>query len=293
MIQPIGASERERNGPGSVEGRGLRPGPGVEAMMNSFDAPRERPAPRRRRDCHACRRGLASSRAASGAGRRHHERRDAASAAGTTRKIDRARASKTCHGWAPRNSRPRAHLARTPCSACAPGTVDGVQGLLRNAGRRQDRDRRRHQEGVPPARAEVPPGRQQGAGCGRTHVGDQRGEHRPVRSGEARRLRRARTSAAGPGLPSAARLGRGLRVLRRRVRAGRGRVQRLLRQSVRPRGARAPRRRCRVDARRRPSRQGRDRPGRRVSRGHAGGDAALGAPRRTAATSSPRSARST
>jgi hypothetical protein len=47
MIQPIGASERERNGPGSVEGRGLRPGPGVEAMMNSFEVPRERTAPRK------------------------------------------------------------------------------------------------------------------------------------------------------------------------------------------------------------------------------------------------------
>ena len=142
------------------------------------------------------------------------------------------------------------------------------------------RDRRRHQEGVPPARAQVPPGRQQGAGCGRTHVGDQRGEHRPVRSREARRLRRARSSRAGPGLPSAARLGRGLRVLRRRVRGGRGRVQRLLRQPVRPRGARATRRRCRVDARRRPPREGRDRPGRRVSRGNAVGHAALGPPRR-------------
>src|SRR5512137_1807282 len=58
MIQPIGASERERKGPGAVEGLGLRPRPAGAAMMASVEFGGSG-APVQYRDCHASRRRTA------------------------------------------------------------------------------------------------------------------------------------------------------------------------------------------------------------------------------------------
>ena len=82
----------------------------------------------------------------------------------------------------------------------------GLQGLLQDPRRGQTGQRRRYQEGLPAAGAQVPPRCQQGAGCRRAHVRDQRGQHGAVRSGTARGLRPAGRCQPVPAgrVPSAA-----------------------------------------------------------------------------------------
>ena len=91
-----------------------------------------------------------------------------------------------------------------------------LQGLLPGDGRPSHREPGRDQARLPQAGAQVPPGRQQGKGRRGEVQGAAGGERGPQGPGEARRLRPARRRlAAGPGLPSAARLGQGLRALAR------------------------------------------------------------------------------
>ena len=149
----------------------------------------------------------------------------------------------------------------------------GVQGLLPDARRGQDRHAGRDQEELPQAGAQVPPRREQGVGRQAAHDRAQRGQRGAFRPRAPRRLRRARGAARlGPPcrarLRAAAGLGRRLRLRRRRRH---GRAQRLLLAAVRPRRAclaRAPRARRRraAAARRGPPCRDRDRPARRLRR---------------------------
>ena len=76
----------------------------------------------------------------------------------------------------------------------------------------------RHQEGLPQARPQVPPGREQGAPTPRSVQGDQRSQRGAEGSGEARRLRPDGQQLEGrPGVPAAAELGCRLRVPQRRA----------------------------------------------------------------------------
>ena len=81
----------------------------------------------------------------------------------------------------------------------------------------RDGDAGRDQAGLPQARPQVPPRRQQGGRRRGALQGDQRGQRGPEGSREARRLRPdGQQLEGGPGVPAAAELGRGLRVPRRR-----------------------------------------------------------------------------
>ncbi len=164
----------------------------------------------------------------------------------------------------------------------------GVQGLLQGARRGARRERRADQEGLPRAGAQVPPRRQQGAGCCGPDERGQRGERGAVRPRTPRRLRRlGQRPAPGRGIHAAARLGCRLRVLRPRRPGGHGRrrLQRLLRRAVRTHGRRRTRRsparwRRPCDARPGPPREDRARHRGRLPRRDAPGLAAQSAARR-------------
>jgi hypothetical protein len=74
---------------------------------------------------------------------------------------------------------------------------DEVHRLLRRARRRARSERRRYQEGVSAPRAEISPGRVEGAGRRGEVQGSRRGLRDAQGSGEARRVRRARLATAG------------------------------------------------------------------------------------------------
>src|SRR3569623_1527047 len=113
----------------------------------------------------------------------------------------------------------------------------GIQGLLQNPGRGPQCDAGRDQAPLSQARAQIPPRREQGEGRRGQVQRGRRGLRGMERPGEARCLRSARQQLEGrAGLPSAARLGCGLRVQRRRFHGRRRlRLQQLLRESVRTR----------------------------------------------------------
>ena len=96
------------------------------------------------------------------------------------------------HPWraAPRGRRPGpAGRRRRSGSLRSRTAADGVPRLLRHPGRAPDGQPGRHQEGVPQARAQAPPGRQHGRPDGRAALqGGQRGQRRSCRDPEKRKL---------------------------------------------------------------------------------------------------------
>ena len=149
------------------------------------------------------------------------------------------------------------------CRARRPrGSPHAIQGLLRDPRRAARRVRRRDQEGFPAARAQVPPGRLQGARRRGAHEGGQRGQRGALRRRAPRGLRPVARAwrTRRTGFRAAAGLGRGLRVLRARLPGRRERrLQRLLRRAVRPHGWRGGR--TRRGLRRAPPRGPGTRPG--------------------------------
>ena len=100
-------------------------------------------------------------------------------------------------------------------SALALRRESGVPRLLRDAGRAEDGHPGRHQEGLPQARPQAPPRRQQGRSGGRAALqGGERGQRGPLRPREAQALR-----------PAGLKLG-GISAGGRRVRHGGGRSAR-------------------------------------------------------------------
>ena len=127
-------------------------------------------------------------------------------------------------------------VTRPPCYRSPCGDSDAIQGLLPGHGAAPHRDPGRGQARLPEARAQVPPGRQQGAGCRDPVQGTGRGVRGAERSGEAGGLRPAgRRLESRPGLSAATGLERRIRVLRRRTGGSGRRFQRFLRDAVRAR----------------------------------------------------------
>ena len=106
-------------------------------------------------------------------------------------------------------SRTRSRVQRRMAAADGGEDLDGIQGLLPDARRRQDRVRQGDQAGVPEAGAQAPSRRQPRRQVRRGEVqGDQRGLRSARRCRQAPQVRRARReladvragAAAGPGL---------------------------------------------------------------------------------------------